>query len=409
MSIINRKKVIGDSIVTDHYVPSRLPSEGDGLENYVATDYPMNDPVNIAKAYTQANERLNSVLNSCDIYSDGSECDYIIDSQIAHVYEEHEAVISNAENQITRILSARSMRKKAIERKLEMLQDRVKTLVAAIEPLKELESQFCIHLGHKAVSIGVLVTLAAMVVDGLVNYSFLSEFLLQNWVLLIITVVCMSICSDGCMWGLATYLNHKEENFTNKPVFWMVCAGLLSAFLLSVVASVMIRYGSMDATFGNIGADGEIIPKESYTMAEYGTTLISAFVTTATGILSFGFSIDKNSFRISIRERKEAELECCLSEIDSLMNELALIENAPDPRVRDAARRAAAERQIQALRIGLKVSCRKFLAEHFQNPDFTEAMAKSGEALTKTMAADTGKAVTTDFVTTDKPLVDILS
>lgn len=409
MSIINRKKAIGGSIVTDRYVPSRLPSEGEGLETFVTTEYPMNDPENVKRAYALAGERLNGVLTSCDTYSDGSDCDYIIDSQINHIRAEHDAVVANTENQIVRIISALNMRSAAIRRKLEILQDKAKALIAEIEPLKDLESQFRIHLGHRAVSVGVPVTLMAMAIDGFVNYGFLSQILLQNATLLAITVVCMSLCSDGCMWGLATYLNHQKEEFTAKPVFWMVCAGLLSAFLLSVAASFMIRYGSMDITFGTIGADGEIIAKDSYTLAEYGITLISAFVTTATGILSFGFSLDKNIFRISIRERKEAELERCLAEINKLRNELALLENAPDPRVRDAAKRAAAEKQIEVLQKGLKVYCRALLAEHLHNADFTEVMAKSGETLLKNSAAVTDEEVITDYVVSDTPRIETLS
>ena len=374
-------KRAGHNVISERYFPSKLPSEGERLESFIPSDYSMNDSTNVKRAYVEAKERLNSLLLSCDIYSIGNEADFIIDSQIEHIWAEHNAQCAHIDHQITRINSAIQTRREEIQRKLKLLQETVKVLSSDIEPLKDLEPQFRIRLGHRSVSIGLLVTILAMIIDGFVNYSFLSEVLIQNAALLTITVFCMSICSDGCMWGLAVYLNHRKEDFTEKPVFWMVCAGFLGAFLLSVIASFMIRYGSMDTTFGSIGANGEVIPKAYYTLADYGITLFTSFVTTATGFLSFGFSLDKNIFRISIRERKEAELKRCLKEINSLQNELALLDNAPDPAVRDAERRKAAVRQIEALRVGLKVCCRELLAEHFQNADFTQAMSSNGEQL----------------------------
>ena len=116
-------------------------------------------------------------------------------------------------------------------------------------------------------------------------------------------------------------------------------------------------------------------------MADYGTTLITAFVTTATGLLSFGFSIDKNAFRISVRERKKKELADCLKKLEPLQNELCLLENAPDLREFDEAKRKAAKANIEAVRTGLKLYCRKLMLEKVKKADFTDRMAVSGEAL----------------------------
>ena len=152
-------------------------------------------------------------------------------------------------------------------------------------------------------------------------------------------------------------------------------------FLLSVVASVMIRYGSMDSTFGTINASGEFVGKESYSLAEYGVTLITAFVTTATGMLSFCFSLDANAYLVSVREQKKKERERASTELQPLLNELSLLEGAPDPRERDESKRAAAERQIEALRTGLKLYLRKLMALQIKDPNFTEKMGESGARL----------------------------
>lgn len=35
------------SVLTDNYVPASLPTYGQGLENFVTADYPMNNPENV--------------------------------------------------------------------------------------------------------------------------------------------------------------------------------------------------------------------------------------------------------------------------------------------------------------------------------------------------------------------------
>lgn len=368
-------------VLSGNYVHAQLPSLGYELENYVPSDYPGNDPDIIRAAYSSVGDELQCIIQSSDVHSCGTECDSYITAQMKHMYATHEAVIANTESQIARIFAARETRKAELKRKIDPLQAKIDKLKSEIGPLTGLEAQFRIRIGHFSISVGLPITIIAMMVDAAVNYNFLQTVLLSNAALLLITVICMSVCSDACMWGLATYLNHREQNFTHKPVFWAVCSGLMSAFLPSVVASFMIRYGSMDASYGTINASGEFVAKESYSLAEYGVTMITAFVTTATGIMSFAFSLDKNAFRIAIRERKKKELEGCLATLAPLQNELSLIEHAPDLCEWDAQKRTAAEHQLEALSIGLKFHCRKLMAEQVKDADFSERMAASGEKL----------------------------
>lgn len=377
--LFNKKK--NHKLLSEKYVPATLPSEGMGLENYVPAEYPENIPEVLEALYKGIEKKLKCVIHTCDQHSDGSECDVYVDNQIRHLYAEHESAVALHEAQIQRINSARSMRKRTLTEKIKSLTEKIEKLISEIKPVEDLEPQFCVHVGRKAIAVGLPITIIAMLVDAAVNYSFLSGILLANTPLLIITVICMSLCSDGCMWGLATYLNHKEENFTKKPVFWSICLGLLAAFILSVVASFMMRYGSMDTTYGTINSAGEFVGKDSYSLAEYGTTLITAFVTTATGLLSFGFSIDKNAFRISVRERKKKELADYQKKLEPLQNELCLLEKAPDPREFDEAKRVAAKANIEAVRTGLKLYCRKLMIEKIKKADFTDRMTASGEAL----------------------------
>lgn len=381
MSIFNKKNTGNYNVLTDNYVPASLPTYGQGLENFVTTDYPMNKPEAVEANYHDVETHLNGVISTCDHHSAGTECDHYIDARTEHSIAVHEAAIANNENQITRIRSAREMRKATLERKISPLEAKAAKLKSEIEPLEDLRSQFQVHIGHFAISVGLPITIISMIVDAAVNYSFLQTVLLSNATLLIITVICMSVMSDGSMWALGTFLSHRGEKFTSKPLFWAICVGLASMFLLSVVASAMVRWGSMDTTYGTINAAGEFVGKESYTLAEYGVTLITAFVTTTTGLLSFAFSLDENAFPVSIRERKKKELAKCLAELDPLLNERALLENAPDPQEWDERKRVAAEHQIEANRLGLKLHCRKQMTIRVNDPDFTERIAETGASL----------------------------
>lgn len=394
MSIFKKKdKGSQYNVLTDKYVPAPLPTYGYRLENFVTSEYSMNKPDVIEETYHDAEAKFDGVIATCDRHSSGSECDPNVDVELKHIIAAYEAEIADHENQITRIRSAREMRKAALERTIAPLKKESETLKAEIEPLEGLRSQFRIHVGRHAISIGLPITVIAMIVDAIVNYSYLQTVLLSNAYLLMITVICMSVMSDGSMWALGTFLSHKGEKFTSKPLYYTICVSLLTMFLLSVVASVMIRWGSMDATYGTINAAGEFVGKDSYSLAEYGVTLITAFVTTATGILSFAFSLDENAFLVSLRERKKKELAQYTAELDPLLNELALLEKSPDPQERDDRKRAAAEHQIEATRPGLKLHCRKLMAARVNDPNFTEKMSASGEKL----VADASSVIASDL------------
>lgn len=382
MSLFNWKKRKGHyNMLTDNYVPASLPSYGMALETFVVTEYRMNKPEEIAKLYEEGKERLGEIVATCDHHSVGSECDAYIENATAHNRALHQSEIAEHENQITRIQTAFQMRKEDLKARIEHLKQQIERLTAEIQPLEGLRSQFQIHVGRHAFSIALPITVIAMIVDAFVNMGYLQSILLSNVFMLAITVIGMSVASDLSMWALGTFLSHKEEKFTSKPVFYLICSGLLAMFLLSVVASVMIRYGSMDSTFGTINASGEFVGKESYSLAEYGVTLITAFVTTATGLLSFCFSLDANAYLVSVREQKKKERERASTELQPLLNELSLLEGAPDPRERDESKRAAAERQIEALRTGLKLYLRKLMALQIKDPNFTEKMGESGARL----------------------------
>ena len=126
------------SVLTDNYVPASLPTYGQGLENFVTADYPMNNPEIIETGYHEVEEYLSGVIATCDSHSTGSECDPYIDAKMDHVIAGHEAAAANNENQIVRIRSARTMRKEALDRKINPREEKIAKLQSEIEPLEEL-------------------------------------------------------------------------------------------------------------------------------------------------------------------------------------------------------------------------------------------------------------------------------
>lgn len=399
MGIFGKRKNKGN-ILTGDYVPSFLPSYGMGLHTFVTTDYRMNQPEKIHSFYDEAEQKLKEIVETCDRHSAGDECDCYIDIATEQNWDLHQEEVPEHEAQIARIQSAIQMRKKDLDRKIGLLQDKMGKLRAEIQPLESLRAQFQVHLGRHHLSLGLPITILAMIVDAIVNMSYLQSVLLSNGILLFITVMGMSVASDLSMWTLGTFLSHKKEHFVSRGLFYAICAGLLSMFLLSVVSSVMIRFGSMDLTFASIGGDGELIPQTApYTLAQYGITLITSFLTTATGLLSFGFSLDSNAYLVSVRERKERELAQCIEQLEPLLNELTQLEQAQDPRLRDERMRAAAEHQIEALRRGLKLHARKLMTIHNKDADFTQQMGRSGRQVLTESLPDAPRSASTISLT----------
>lgn len=373
MSIFRKKTQTSQyNELTDNYRPAVLPSEGLGLETYSTSDYSLNNPDFLQAQYVKVEEHTKPVLETADKHSTGEEGCTFLSSQYDHLQHLHEAEVANHVNQIARIRNARRMRTEELERKAPAVQETINRLSAEIVPLEGLRTQFRIRIGRRSLSIGSVVTVAAMVVDSLVNYNFLQSFLFSNALLLWVTVACLAAMSDASMMALGTYLSRRKEKFTSKPLFVSICVSLSMMFLLSIVATVMIRFGSMDATYGTVNAAGEFVGKSSYSLAEYGVSLATAFVTAATGLLSFCFSLDENAALVSVREEKKAELEAARNEHNTILRELALIRDAEDPAVRDEARRKSAEGQLEALRVSLNKHYSMLAIKQVKDPDFTE-------------------------------------
>lgn len=372
--MIFRKKGNDARILSDRYLPARLPQYGQHQEGIIPAGYSLTDPAFLQRCYANSEEALSGVLSTLDNYSSGGECDGMIETQIEHLRELHETEGVHISNQLDRIEASRATRKAALSRQIGPLREKADQLESEIRPLAGLQRRF-FHIGP--LSAGTIVTILALIADFFVNYSFLQSVIRDSAVFLVITTVTLCLMSDASMWALGLFHSGQGSDRPKRPA---LCIAFLALFLLSIVTTILIRFGSMANTFGTISADGGWLPKEGgYTLAEWGATLGTAFVTAATGILSFAFSYSPDDDRVRRREKLDRSLRKCRSKLEPLLCEVSMLEGAPDLRAEDARNRAAALRHLETLELGLKQHARKILAIRVNDPTFTEKMAAPPE------------------------------
>lgn len=376
-----KKNAIYGSVLSEDYVPATLPKYGKSLDTFITGTYRLLSQRFIQEQYDDCEEKLSALVQTSDQFTVGKSCDAYIDGQMRHLEAVHQEDVAAHDLQIEHIRSGLDVRRGVVERRISQLEDAATQLTQAIAPLRGLNAQFEISLGRLHIPLGVPITLIAMVVDAVLNYSYLNTILLQNKWLLFVTVACLSIMSDGSMYALGMLISRKDEQFMDKRLFQCSVIGLLAMFLLSVVSGLMIRFGSMSVTYGTINAAGQFVGKDSYSLAEWGISLVTAFLTTTTGLISMAFSIDKNAHLVDRRRAMEAELSVIDAEYQALMAERDAIDHAADPMTRDLECRNAAEKNLNALRVGLKHHMRKLLAQHQGDASYSDTMAESAEAL----------------------------
>lgn len=376
--MFSRKKVGNQGLVlSEVYVPGTLPQYGQKLDTFIPSSYTMTIPERIQEYYERLSDKLRKLIDTCDQFTDGSVFDTAVDVQVDQLQCRHATEVVSHQLQCKNIVNARNNRKGQLERKKTDLEEKTQGLRQKIAPLADLHAQFEMKLGPVCISYGLIATILALVVDSLVNYSYLQAILLQNRNLLIVCTVCLAFMSDVSMFCLGSFLSRKEENFMSTWLYRVVTVGMLSLFMISAVTGIMVRFGSMDQTFGTINAAGEFVGKSRYSPAEYGVAMATAFLTTATGLISFALSVDKNSHLVKRRGAYEEELSALEAELCAVNAELSALDGAMDPYELDKHYRAAAEESIEALRAGLKIHIRKLLSEKMEDPTFTEQISQS--------------------------------
>ena len=71
--MIFKKKGNDAHILSDRYLPARLPQYGQHQEGIIPAGYSLNDPAFLQRCYAHSEEALSDVLSTLDSYSSGSE------------------------------------------------------------------------------------------------------------------------------------------------------------------------------------------------------------------------------------------------------------------------------------------------------------------------------------------------
>lgn len=361
--------------------PGSLPEYGQGIPNYTPVKYRLLEDSFSDECYRQLEEKTRNIIETTDQFTLPDSLDSFVAGQMQHVETVHREDIALHERQVKRIRDTIETRKAALDRQNEELKHRIDELKGKIEPLKNLNAQFELSLGRFHISLGAVVTLLAIIVDTVLNYTFLESVLYQNQVLLMIGTVGMALMSDFSMFLLGTLLARGSDSMSRKWLYNTGCIGLFCIFLLTVVATVMVRVGTMDITFLEADAYGNLVSKAGYSLADWGITLITSFLTTCTAIFSFVTSNDKNAYQVATRRRYEAELAKADAKYQANLDERKDLEQADDPANYDRATRAVAGRRMIALQTGLLHRCRDLLATHQNDPNYTAVIFESAAAI----------------------------
>lgn len=212
-------------VLTETYVPAPLPKYGAALDTYITGDYRLLSGAYIKACYQACEETLEPLIQTSDCYTRGELCDAYVDGQMAHLEARCQKEAAAHELQGAQIKAALAVRKGAVERRLARLEESRSQLQRELDPLRDVRAQFEVKLGRFRVPLGLPVTVAAMIVDGLLNYSYLQGILLQSAFLLLICVVCLSVMSDGSMYVLGNLLSRRKEQFMSRPLFWVTVGG----------------------------------------------------------------------------------------------------------------------------------------------------------------------------------------
>lgn len=381
--MFKKKKETMGFVLEENYIPASLPKYGLNLDGYITGEYCLNSDSFIAGCYTACAEKLEELIQTSDSFTMGETFDAFLDGQIAHVESKHQYDVARHHLQTEHIKSAIAVRKNTLNQRKAILEKEIEKKRKVIEPLQDLNAQYELKLGKWHLQLGVIITLIAVVVDSLLNYSFLEGIILSDGFLLLVTVLGLSVLSDGSMFCLGTILSHRKEKYMSKGLYYTAVAGLSIMFLISAFACVFIKWGSMNVTYGTINVAGEFIGKETYSLAEYAATVATSAITSCTGLISLLFSVDENAHLVKQRRKLESSLRKDVLEYEPIVMELEALEHANDPGIYDKEKRIAAEANLEALKKGLKLYVRKLLALHQKDAAYTDFVSESARDLFK--------------------------
>lgn len=368
----------------EEYIPAFLPKNvEDGhtdLSTFIVGDYSLLDQNFIEEQYHKLEGEANPMIQISDEYTSGE----LFDPNAAVIWEftknKHNEEVAMHELSGKNILKARAVRIQELKERIPKLKDTIAKRQVKIDGLSDKHAKYAVHIGRFMLQLGLPITALAFVADCFVNTGFVQSILYENVKILLILVVCLGLMSDGTMYALGTLVS-KKSDATSKGLYRIFLGVFVSLFLVSVVGSIAIRVGSMSLQYGYYNAQGVFVSKDTFTIAEYALAIISSLATAVTGVLSFFFSYDKEYYLekecIKLKADQKQDEKLC----NQLETELSSLEQAVDPMICDRERRKAAEANLDALKVGLKIHCRKLLALHQQDASYMDAMTASAKKL----------------------------
>lgn len=375
----------------EEYKPAFLPKNvEDGhtdLSTFIVGDYSLLNDTFIEEQYRKLESEINSMVQISDEYTSGELCD----SNTAIIWEftknRHKKEVFMHELSGKNILKARAVRIQELKDRIPKLKDTIAKRQMKIDGLSDKHAKYAVRIGRFILQLGLPITALAFAADCFVNTGFVQSILYTNIKFLIILVVCLGLMSDGTMYALGTLLSKKSDS-TSKGLYRIFLGVFLSLFLLSVVASVTVRIGSMPLQYGSFNAQGDFVSKDTFTVAEYALAIVSSMSTSVTGALSFFFSYDKEYYLekecIKLKAAQKQDEKLC----NQLETELNSLEQAVNPMICDRECRTAAEANLEALRVGLLIHCRKLLALHQQDASYADAMMASAKKILEAQYID---------------------
>lgn len=375
----------------EEYTPAFLPKNvEDGhtdLSTFIVGDYSLLNDAFIEEQYRKLEGEVNPMVQISDEYTSGELCD----PNAAIIWEfaknKHNEEVAMHELSGKNILKARAVRIQELKERIPKLKDKIAKRQVKIDELSDKHAKYAVRIGRFMFQLGFPITALAFAADCFVNTGFVQSILYANVKMLMILVVCLGLMSDGTMYALGTLVSKKSDS-TSKGLYRIFLGVFVSLFLVSVLGSIAIRVGSMPLQYGSFNAQGDFVSKDTFTVAEYALAIISSLATAVTGALSFFFSYDKEYYLekecIQLRAEQQQDEKLC----NQLETELSSLEQAVDPMICDRERRKAAEANLEALRVGLMIHCRKLLALHQQDASYVDAMTASSKKLLEVKETD---------------------
>ena len=368
-----QKKNSTGYVVEENFTPAILSSYSPETE-YVPTDYRILNHSYKAKFYKSLEERLTPIISKMDKHNSGKELHGIVRSQVSHLRDDFNQDAALIQFQAERIINVKESRNCELENeKIRLSNERDQNLLE-MQPLRNCKSQYEIKIMGYTIPTGLIVTIIAMLVDIISNYAFLQEIVTMGQPGFFVVLLSMAVMSDCSMAALGVLLSKTEHTYINQTIRKALICSLVFIFFLSAVAGPMIRFGSMDLQYGTFASDGNLIPKKGdYTLAEIGVTMITSFLTLATGILSFIFSYDKEREKAVLYKSLKSKNNYINARIDDIVVAQEYIKRSiPIINNYNKNLRETAAKELEAMEKGLLSKATLLWAEHIGTPETFE-------------------------------------